>query len=151
MPLQVKRLLLAFALFIGLMLAMKYFLTPKSWGEFGHYRGLALKEIADKEPKYLGSKSCVSCHDTIATLQMDGEHKSINCETCHGPGYKHNKEPEKNKLGKLLGKTGGREFCVKCHAINAARPKNIIKQIDIVEHNQEEACINCHNPHKPWE
>jgi hypothetical protein len=145
MPIQIKRLIAAFAIFISLSLVLIYFLTPESWGEFGPYRGISLNEIANQEPKYSDKESCSMCHDSIVSLKTGGEHKSITCETCHGPGYKHVNEPEKNKMEK----PEGREFCVRCHAKNAARPKNIIKQIDAIEHNKGEVCISCHNPHKP--
>lgn len=146
MPLQLKRILLAFAIFIGVMLVIIHFLTPESWGEFGHYRGLALPEIADRDPKYVGDETCSMCHDSIATLKVSGEHKSIPCETCHGPGYKHPDDPENNKMEK----PEGRDFCLMCHALNAARPQKIVKQVDAIEHNKGEICISCHNPHKPW-
>ncbi|PIY02817.1 MAG: hypothetical protein COZ21_12195 [Bacteroidetes bacterium CG_4_10_14_3_um_filter_31_20] len=146
MPIQVKRLLIAFALFFIVFFILVYFLFPESWGDIGPYRSLALKEIADKEPKYVDTESCTMCHDSIANLKNDGEHKSINCQTCHGVGYKHVNEPETNKMD--IPK--GRDFCARCHALNAARPKNIIKQVDIIEHNKGEECLSCHNPHKPW-
>ena len=146
MPVQVKRLIMAFAFFIVLMLVVRYFLKPDSWGDLGPYRSLALKEIAGKEPKYVDSESCTMCHDSIANLKSGGEHKTVNCQTCHGPGYRHINEPEKENIEK----PEGREFCVRCHAKNAARPQNIIKQVDAIEHNKGEICISCHNPHKPW-
>ncbi len=146
MPLQVKRLLLAFAVFIGIMLGLKYFLTPDSWREYGPYRGKALIEIADKVPKYVDMETCIMCHDSIGELKIQGLHKSIQCEICHGPGYLHVDEPEINKM-KL---PAGSEFCIQCHARNAARPDKIIKQVDAAEHSEGENCISCHNPHEPW-
>ncbi|MDA3905968.1 MAG: hypothetical protein PF484_07820 [Bacteroidales bacterium] len=146
MPLQVKRLLIVFAILIGTMFALKYFLTPESWREFGPYRGNALKEIAAQEAKYIDTKTCAMCHDLIAELKNNGEHNSIQCENCHGPGYKHIDDQENNEM-KI---PKGREFCIRCHARNAARPLNIIKQIDATEHNIGEDCITCHNPHQPW-
>jgi len=147
MPIQIKRLLLVFAFFIALMLVIRYFLKPDSWGKMGPYRYEALKEIANKEPKYVDLASCEMCHDTIVKIKIEGEHKSINCQTCHGPGYKHINEPDTSNIEKPK----GREFCVRCHAKNSARPENIVKQIDAIEHNKGEVCITCHNPHKPWQ
>jgi len=147
MPLQVKRLLLVFGFFIGSMIVLIHFLTPDSFYQFGHYRGKALDEISNHEAKYVDVKSCAMCHDSIAAVKDSSFHKSINCETCHGPGYKHIEDPEKNKMDKPQ----DREFCIICHAKNPARPQKEIKQIDAVEHNKGEVCITCHNPHKPWE
>lgn len=146
MPLQVKRVILVFAILLGIMFAAKYFLTPESWREYGPYRGNAIKEIAAQEAKFVDTETCAMCHDLIANLKMEGEHKSVQCETCHGPGYKHMDDQEKNQMEI----PEGREFCIRCHAKNLARPQNMIKQIDAVEHNKGENCITCHNPHSPW-
>ncbi|MCF6170833.1 MAG: hypothetical protein L3J66_07655 [Bacteroidales bacterium] len=146
MPLQIKRLMLAFAVFIGLMLGLKYFLTPDSWREYGPYRGKALTEIADKVPKYVDMETCAMCHDSIAELKNQGLHKLIQCELCHGPGYLHVEDDENNKM-KIPEGSG---VCIECHAKNAARPDKIIKQVDVAEHSEGEECINCHNPHEPW-
>jgi len=146
MPVQVKRLLLAFAVFIGIMLGLKYFLTPESWREYGAYRGYALTEIADKEAKFVQMDDCAMCHDSIAELKTQGEHISIQCEICHGPGYKHAEDDENNKME--IPKTN--QFCMRCHTKNPASPNKIIKQIDAVEHAEGEECITCHNPHQPW-
>lgn len=145
MPVQVKRLLLAFALFIGLMLVLKYFLTPESWREYGPYRGKALTEISSKEAKYVEMETCAMCHDSIAAIKTQSVHQSLQCEICHGPGYKHADDPENNKMELPQ----ERQLCLRCHTKNAASPQNIIKQIDAVEHNEGEACITCHNPHQP--
>lgn len=145
MPLQVKRLLLVFAVFIGLMLVLKYLLTPDSWREFGAYRGNALTEIADQKAKYVQMEDCAMCHDSIAELKNSGMHTTLQCEICHGPGYMHI-EDEANQMDI----PEGRNYCLVCHTKNAARPENIIKQIDAIEHNEGEECITCHNPHEPW-
>ncbi|OFX42668.1 MAG: hypothetical protein A2046_17075 [Bacteroidetes bacterium GWA2_30_7] len=149
MPIQVKRLLMVFGLFIAIMAVLIYFLTPESWGEFGHYRGLALKEIADKEVKHVDvNETCAMCHDSISATFASGEHKSINCQNCHNVGYKHVEDPTKENIVKP---EVTRDFCLRCHAKNPARPENYIKQVDAIEHNKDKVCINCHNPHKPWE
>ena len=146
MPIQLKRLLLAFAFFVGIMLVLKYFLTPESWREYGAYRGNALIEISDKEAKFVQTETCAMCHDSIAELKTQGLHKTIECEICHGPGYKHVEDDEINKM--MIPE--GSSLCMRCHTKNTASPQNVIKQIDAVEHSEGEECINCHNPHEPW-
>ena len=149
MPVQVKRLLLVFAVFIGIMFVLKYLLTPESWREYGPYRGNALTEISGNEIKFVQMETCAACHDSIADLKTHGLHISIQCEICHGPGYKHAdeaNEPENNDMEI----PEGSQICLRCHTKNAASPKNIIKQIDAVEHSEGEECITCHNPHQPW-
>lgn len=145
MPVQLKRLLLVFALLIVSMLAMKYFLTPESWREYGAYRGNALKEISSAEAKFVQMDDCAACHDSIADLKNQGVHATLQCEICHGPGYKH---IEDETIQMEIPEEG--QFCLRCHEENTARPKDIIKQVDAVEHSEGEDCITCHNPHQPW-
>ena len=145
MPVQVKRLLLVFAVLIAASISLKYYLTPKSFGEYGHYRGKALEEIASKEPKYVQMDDCAMCHDSIAELKSSGVHAPLQCEVCHGPGYKHI-EDESNKM--LIPENG--QFCMRCHNINPAKHKNVIKEIDAEKHAEGEDCLTCHNPHQPW-
>ena len=145
MPVQVQRLLIAFAIFIALFLVARHFLRPASFGQYGHYRGDALKENEDKPIKYVNmNETCVMCHDSIAAVRDSSVHKSIDCQTCHGPGNLHVEDPQKTNIIK----EHSREFCGRCHAKNPARAK-IIKQIDIEEHNKEDECITCHNSHNP--
>jgi nitrate/TMAO reductase-like tetraheme cytochrome c subunit len=146
MPVQVKRLLLVFAILIALSIVLKYYLTPESFGEYGHYRGKALEEIASKEAKFTQKDDCAMCHDSIAELKSSGVHDPLQCEVCHGPGFKHIEDDELNKMD--INKSG--ELCMRCHSINAASRKKVIKQIDAVEHAEGEECITCHNPHQPW-
>ena len=146
MPVQVKRLLLVFAFFIAISVALIYFLTPKSFGEYGHYRGKALEEISSAEIKYVQMDDCAMCHDSIAELKNSGLHATLQCEVCHGPGFNHIEDYENNRME--IPNEG--QFCMRCHTMNAASPKKVIKQIDAVEHAEGEDCITCHNPHQPW-
>ena len=145
MPVQIQRLLIAFAIFIGLMLVLKYFLTPESWREYGPYRGKALTEISSKEARFVQMETCAMCHDSIALLKEQSTHKSIECEICHSIGARHSDDPESYDLE--IHKD--RQFCMRCHTKNLARPKDIIKQVDAIEHYEGEECITCHNPHQP--
>ena len=177
MPQQVIRLLIAFALFISIFLVAAAFLKPESFGEFGHYRGDALREIAAKEIKFVDIKTCTECHKANADVLAEAEHSTINCQTCHGPGYKHNKWFEENRTkymvmdsmtntwtidsallasaGKtaeefMLLKPDDRESCLKCHDKNAARREKVIRQIDINDHYDiKKKCVKCHPPHAP--
>jgi hypothetical protein len=145
MPIQLKRLFILGVVVVSVFLLLKYLLTPDSFGEYGHYRGKALEEIAAHQPKYMGSKTCVKCHDSIVTIKNEGYHADIQCENCHGPAYKHNLNPKKEKLNK----PDTREFCARCHSINKARPAKAITQQNIKEHNPDKKCSKCHNPHEP--
>jgi ribosomal protein S27AE len=144
MPKQVIRLLIAFVIFVSLFLLARYLLVPKSFYKLGHYRADAIDDIKNLEAKYSDSLTCRKCHKTEDSIKMGGVHHGINCQTCHGPGYKHVIDPKKNPLTKHT----DREFCGKCHNENAARPA-FIKQVNLLKHNTKSKCIVCHNPHSP--
>jgi len=120
-------------------------MTPDSFGQYGHYRGKALEEVASLPAKYVGSNICNDCHDSIVTIKNEGTHSGIACESCHGPGFKHIEDPENEKMVR----PGTREFCAHCHAFNKARPGRAITQQNIKEHNPGDKCAECHNPHQP--
>jgi len=48
MPAQLNRILLLFIAFIGLFLLVRHFLIPESFGQYGHYRGESLNDIASR-------------------------------------------------------------------------------------------------------
>lgn len=145
MPLHLKRLLMTGVVIVSLFLLLKHALTPESFGQYGHYRGNSMGEIAALPVHFTGNNSCVSCHDTIVTMKSEGYHSDLSCEGCHGAGYKHIESPKTEKLFK----PDSREFCAKCHSKNLARPEKAIIQQDIKEHHIEDKCVKCHNPHQP--
>lgn len=147
MPPQIKRLLLLFAIFIGLFLLVRHFLVPESFGKFGHYRGLSLDENAAMELHYAGKESCAECHREIADKLSSDLHDVLSCETCHGPGRAHADSPDSVKV--FLPKE--REFCGLCHDLMPGRRTDAVHQVVLSEHNTGKYCIECHNPHAPWE
>ncbi|MFC2114373.1 hypothetical protein ACFLRI_03395 [Bacteroidota bacterium] len=146
MPQQIKHLVIAFAIVIGLFLVARHFLIPDSFGKTGHYRFDALAENEAHEAKYMGEASCSDCHSDMAELKAEGLHDGLSCEACHGPGYKH----IASGMAEDISKPSGREFCGKCHATIVSRSVDNVLQIDITEHNKNKNCVNCHNPHEPW-
>ena len=146
-PPQISRLLLAFAVFICLFLVARHFLVPVSFGVYGHYRADALIENAQIDVHYSGQKACFECHQDIEDLKTKDVHSDIHCEICHGPGQKH---VISKKTADII-KPSGREFCGSCHMLNAAKQKDAVNQVDLSKHNIGKNCIECHNPHQPWE
>lgn len=146
-PPQINRLLLAFAIFIFLFMLARHFLRPDTFGEYGPYRAAALIDNAQFEIHYSGQQACFKCHQDIEDKKSPDVHSDLHCETCHDPGQKH---VLSSKAADIL-KPAGREFCGSCHTMNAARSKNVVNQVDLNKHNTGKNCIECHNPHQPWE
>ncbi len=145
-PPQIPRLALAFTVFILLFLLLRYLLVPVTFGEYGHYRGASLIDNASPEIHYAGQQACFECHQDVEDLKKQDVHSEIHCETCHGPGQKHVLSGESADILK----PAGREFCGRCHAMNAAKQKSAVFQVDLKKHNFDKNCIECHNPHQPW-
>jgi hypothetical protein len=146
-PPQIPRLLLAFTIFILLFLTVRHFLVPDTFGEYGHYRGASLIDNEQAEMHYAGHKACLECHQDIEDIKATDLHSGITCETCHGPGQKHVASGEAGDIFR----PGSREDCGICHAVNSAKRKSVIAQIDLNVHNTGKKCIECHNAHQPWE
>src|SRR4030042_4403615 len=145
-PPQLKRLGLAFAIFILLFILIRHLLVPETFGEYCFYRGASLADIAELPIQFSGQKACLDCHPDIEDMKQQDVHSEIRCETCHGPGQQHTEKGDTSKIAK----PSSREFCGLCHAKNAAKQKNVIFQVDLDENNVSKNCIDCHNPHQPW-
>ena len=147
MPVQLKRLIPIFIVFIAIFLIIRHFLIPESFGEYGHYRANTIEEVASQEMVHASRETCYDCHDDIQAVVDNDLHAGLSCLICHGPGLKHAEDPSPENILKQ----GGREFCGRCHNINAARPAEVISQVDVSTHNIEfNECIECHNPHEVW-
>ena len=148
MPPQIKRLVPIFLIFVTLFLVVRHLLVPDTFGELGHYRANALKDIAGKEMVYADPEDCKACHDDILETISGSEHAGLSCLICHGPGLEHAGDPQPGNIQKR----GSREDCGKCHAYHSARPVDVIFQVDLNEHNVDfENCTDCHNPHNVME
>jgi len=148
-PPQVKRLLFFFIIFIAIFGIGRRLLVPESFGDYGHYRANSLQDNADKEMKFAGQQACTHCHQDQVELKEMDLHDVISCESCHGPAYEHVKAIAPEDVDVTLNRN--RQFCGLCHTKNSAKPENAIFQIDLNEHYTDKNCIDCHNPHSPWE
>lgn len=146
MPPQLKTLIPLFAIFITVFLVARSLLIPESFGEQGHYRFNSIQENQDMPLNYAGKELCAECHDDKAEEMESDMHATISCETCHGPGLAHYDNPEPNNI--MI--PDERAHCGLCHEYNSTR-KNKIAQIDMSDHYVDNKCIECHNPHLPWE
>lgn len=144
LPPQIVRLLMLASAIVGAYCVARYFLTPPSFGQFGHYRGDALAEAMAREPLFAGKKACNECHSEVLVKLNKAEHKTLSCETCHGAGQAHVDNPDIG-VPKLHF-----SHCVRCHERDASRPQ-WLKQINSRVHYTGQRCTECHVPHEPNE
>jgi hypothetical protein len=110
-------------------LGIRAFLVPKSFGQYGHYRGDALAEVAAHPVSFAGHQACEDCHTDVLEKKKSGRHAHVNCEACHGA------------LDTAM-------LCVRCHEANIAKPKGF-PQVVSAEHSTGVSCDTCHQPHSP--
>jgi len=147
MPIQIKRHLIVLVVLVGIFIVFRQMMIPESFGELGHYRANSLIDNEHKEASYAGREMCYDCHDDIFMVKESDFHANLSCESCHGPGLAH--IDNQDSVDMLIPES--REHCGLCHEKNAARPANAIIQIDMQDHNPDQKCNFCHNPHAPWE
>jgi hypothetical protein len=145
-PPQIVRLVWVTIGIVASYFIAQHFLTPVSFKQYGWYRGKALVEVASAtKPTFAGRKACEACHAEEAEKLAKGEHKTLSCEGCHGPGADHEQNPDTTKPSKLAF-----SHCVRCHEADPARPK-WHKQISLKTHFAGQVCAECHVPHQPNE
>ncbi|MBE0646602.1 MAG: hypothetical protein IH596_02340 [Bacteroidales bacterium] len=170
MPDQIKRLLVAFAIFIAIFLLARFLLIPASFGELGHFRADAMDDIAAYHPQHAGREACKECHDDVVEELSYGSHSTLACEGCHGPALKHamysaSADPGNYPDSLKLRRPVERETCARCHDLNPSRVKfkadstdiSMVRMVNVNEHNHfiyEETnelirCVECHYSHSP--
>ncbi len=123
---------------------LRWWMVPKSFGEYGHYRGAALGEIASLPMHYAGRAACEECHTDIVAQRKGSPHEQIGCETCHGPLLAHAEAGGEPKPAL----PDSRQLCPRCHSASPYRPKGF-PQVVVADHAPEGQCTACHNPHAP--
>lgn len=119
-------------------------LVPRSFGEYGHYRGAAIGETAARPVAFAGHQTCEACHTDVVDVKKQGKHVVVACEACHEAQAKHADDPgsvQPKKLDTAI-------VCARCHEANSAKPKNF-PQVATADHSGGIACDTCHQPHRP--
>jgi hypothetical protein len=137
---------LAAILGIGLVLflGVRAAVVPKSFGQYGHYRGASLEEIRNRPVSYAGRATCESCHDSVVETRKGSRHEKIACEACHGPQARHAEDFTSVKPPR----PDATALCTRCHEQDPARPMSF-PQVVSKSHAGEVACNTCHSPHRP--
>jgi hypothetical protein len=138
------RLADVFAGGLVLFLVLRAFYIPKSFGQYGHYRGNAIKEVAARPISFAGHQACEDCHADVAQSKHAGKHAGVNCEACHGPLAAHADDP----AGVTPQLPDTLVLCPRCHEANLAKPK-AFPQVDTKDHMGDVPCKSCHQPHNP--
>ncbi len=138
------RLAAAFAIVLVVFLLVRAHFVPKSFGQYGHYRGDALAELSSKPLSFAGHQACEECHGDVLEMKKAGKHAGVNCEACHGPLATHAADP--TSVVPQLPDTA--VLCARCHEENIAKPKSF-PQVVSKEHSGGVVCKSCHVPHSP--
>ncbi len=137
--------------FIG-FLAVKEIATPASWNYEDWYREDSLKDIASLPVVYGGNLSCQTCHADENEEIVEFKHKTLSCESCHGPLIDHVQDGKKTAAAKVDDSTTWQ--CLNCHSKLVNRPPDFPQfSVARIEEHEEVArevlCLACHNPHDP--
>jgi hypothetical protein len=165
-----------FVLAFVIFLVARHYIVPKSFGQYGHYRGAAIGEIGERPARFAGHQTCEACHTDAAEMKKTGKHAHVNCEACHGALIQRLPNPETPKLNlyqrvvamivppapptplflshaddptsvkPILPDTA--VLCAQCHRASAAKPKNF-PQVEPDSHSTGLPCETCHKPHSP--
>ncbi len=146
-----KRFLMIYLTFIVIFLALRMIIVPPSFGEltddytYRWFRANSVREIMQLDMKFATKEMCESCHKDKVEFLNSGAHRTLSCETCHGPSMKHVQNPGDN-MPKI---DTSRALCKLCHEYNPTRPKGFPQKYTD-EHGYGRLCVDCHNPHSPW-
>ncbi len=76
---------------------------------------------------------------------MASRHRTVVCESCHGPLAAHAAEgPDVAPVAAIAKPAAG--LCAACHERAVARPAGF-PQVALAEHFAQAPCIGCHDPH----
>jgi len=138
------RIAVVFVMGLLVFFGVRAFFVPRSFGEYGHYRGDAIAEAAALPIAYAGHQTCEECHSEVLEVKRKGTHAGVACEACHGPQAKHTEDP----VALLPRLPDSAVLCPVCHEASSAKPKSF-PQVDTKEHSGGLTCNSCHKPHDP--
>ena len=167
--------------FTGFVVIRSY-AVPASWNYNAWYRGDTLKDLKKLPLNYGGNESCKSCHEEVSLVEVVEnqseeefvdefedeienesdekpetvavfEHRTLNCESCHGALADHARGDEKTGDAIVMDKSNWQ--CMNCHRPLISRPADFPQFTEEVEKHreleEETLCMKCHDPHDPVE
>ena len=143
-PEQVSRIALVAGAFIALALVVRFVIIPRSYFDTTAHQRATVRYERARPVIHGGAELCRECHTDVYDTKSAGYHRTVACETCHGPSAKHAEDP--TAVQPFAPRD--RKFCPVCHAYDSARPTGF-PQINPAAHNPLQPCITCHNPHDP--
>ena len=135
-----------FVLAFVVFLVVRHYIVPRSFGQYGHYRGAAIGEIAALPVRFAGHDTCEACHVEVVDKKSKGKHAHVNCEACHGAQVQHAGSADPSTVKPVLPDTS--ILCARCHTASAAKPKGF-PQVVPADHSNGMPCNSCHQPHNP--
>ncbi|MBZ5678471.1 MAG: cytochrome c family protein [Acidobacteriia bacterium] len=138
------RLAVVIVVLLLVFVVLRVAVVPHSFGEYGHYRGDAIQEVAARPISFAGHAVCEDCHTDVVDQKKLGKHVVVSCEACHGAQARHVEDPGSVKPAKL----DTAILCARCHEANSAKPKGF-PQVATADHSAGLACDTCHQPHRP--
>jgi DmsE family decaheme c-type cytochrome len=107
--------------------------------------------------QYVGSDTCVTCHEDVGKTFNEGPHwKTLKdkhgpqwqgCEACHGPGKEHAESADPSKIIRFpgLSREESSKRCMQCHEFGQEHA-NFMRS----EHLKNNVgCVDCHSIHHP--
>ncbi len=149
---HIFRVAFLFGFVLLVLILSRGLFVPKSWGQFGWYRGDAVAEHREKPVIHQGDFACGECHEEQYDLHEAGSHITVGCEVCHEPIGTHITNGE---MTAPMSIPASFELCTRCHRRLAARPADF-PQVNPKKHLGEAeleltdtVCTECHDPHSP--
>lgn len=138
------RLAVVIAIALVAFVVLRTLVVPRSFGQYGHYRGASIAEAAARPIAFAGHDTCEACHTDVVDQKKQGRHVVVPCEACHEPQAKHADDPASVKPPKL----DTALVCSRCHEANSAKPK-AFPQVATADHSGGLAGDTFHQPHRP--
>jgi len=136
--------------FCGFLL-VKAMATPSSWNHVVWYRGDNQIEMKKLPLVHGGNESCQPCHEEEHDDVLEFGHKTLNCESCHGPLLDHVRGDKKIADAIVMDKSNWQ--CLNCHRELISRPKDFPQFTKAVRRHRNiqkrTVCQKCHDPHDP--